>query len=141
DVHEVRHREDPHDREQREDVVAQPGARPRHVEQDARLRAHRATAIRFASHPVRNPIGSVTAMNAAASPRKIGIDTPVSSKVSRMTKADPARYPAAIATVVFFVIAIITLPSGAMTDRAACGRITSRSDWKKVSPIARAASA
>ena len=38
-------------------------------------------------------------------------------------------------------MAIITLPSGATTTRKACGRMIIRRDWKKVSPIARAASA
>jgi hypothetical protein len=31
--------------------------------------------------------------------------------------------------VAFLVIAIITLPSGATTERNACGRTISRSDW------------
>ncbi len=38
-------------------------------------------------------------------------------------------------------IAICTLPSGGTTLRNAWGSTTCRSDWQKVSPIARAASA
>ena len=45
------------------------------------------------------------------------------------------------AIVVFLVSAMRTLPSGAMTERNACGSTTSRSVCAKVSPIARAASA
>ena len=42
---------------------------------------------------------------------------------------------------VFLVRAISTEPSGAMAPRKAWGMITSRMDWPKVRPMARAASA
>jgi hypothetical protein len=43
--------------------------------------------------------------------------------------------------VVFLIMAMRMLPSGATTERKACGRMIIRSDWAKVSPIERAASA
>jgi len=49
--------------------------------------------------------------------------------------------PKAAAIEVFLVKAMTTLMSGGTTVRNAWGRITSRSDWVKVSPIERAASA
>ena len=54
---------------------------------------------------------------------------------------DASATPMIDATVVFLVRAMSTEPSGAMAPRNAWGRITSRSDWPKVSPIERAASA
>ena len=49
--------------------------------------------------------------------------------------------PNAPTTAEFLNIAMITLPSGGTEVRNAWGRTTWRSDWVKVRPIARAASA
>ncbi|SLJ82969.1 Uncharacterised protein [Mycobacteroides abscessus subsp. abscessus] len=46
----------------------------------------------------------------------------------------------AAAMVEFFVNAISTLPSGAITDRNACGSTTSRRFWLKLKPSERPAS-
>ena len=56
---------------------------------------------------------------------------PADSRVPRMTAA----------TVVFLMSAISTEPRGAMAPRKAWGSSTSVSDWLKLSPIERAASA
>ena len=49
--------------------------------------------------------------------------------------------PTAAASEVFISSAMQMLPIGWITARSACGRITCRRDWPKVSPMARAASA
>ncbi len=56
-------------------------------------------------------------------------------------RPEASATPMTEATVVFFVRAMRTDPSGAMAPRKAWGRITSRRLWVKVSPIERAASA
>ena len=60
---------------------------------------------------------------------------------SRTPTAVSSSTPNAAAIEVFLVRAMTTLISGGTTVRNACGRITSRSDWVKVSPMERAASA
>ena len=53
----------------------------------------------------------------------------------------PRRNWPPAATVVFLIMAMNTLPIGEIIERNACGRMISRSDRLKVSPIERAASA
>ena len=65
----------------------------------------------------------------------------VSFSMMTFMRFEASATPMTEATVVFFVRAMRTEPSGAIEPRKACGRITSRSDWPNVSPMERAASA
>jgi urease alpha subunit len=60
---------------------------------------------------------------------------------SRVVAAVSSKTAKAAAIEVFLVRAMTTLMSGGTTVRKAWGRTTSRSDWVKVRPMERAASA
>src|SRR4029453_7319986 len=76
-----------------------------------------------------------------ALPRKTASTASLLALASRVVTAVSSTTPKAAAIEVFLVRAMTTLISGGITVRKAWGRTISRSDWVKVRPMARAASA
>src|SRR4029453_15885805 len=72
---------------------------------------------------------------------KMAITAWLLAVASRVATAVSSTTPKAAAIEVFLVRAMTTLISGGTTVRKAWGRTTSRSDWVKVRPMERAASA
>ena len=76
-----------------------------------------------------------------APPTKMAITASLLALASRVVTAVSSATPKAAAIEVFLVRAMTTLIRGGITVRKAWGRTTSRSDWVKVRPMERAASA
>src|SRR5699024_1331832 len=115
-----------------------PGSGPRSVVQHG---THRAIATFRSSTPRSSPPGMVMTRYPMTTPTSTGrIGSPAELRSACTSKRSPPT-PNAPAIAEFLIIAIMTLPSGGMTVRQACGRITVASVWPKVSPRARAASA
>jgi hypothetical protein len=119
--------------------VAPAGPGPRGVEEDV-LSAPRFTARRREREVKRMPTGRVRITKPRAKTKNT--DTlAVSFSMISFIRPEASATPMIEATVVFFVKAMSTEPSGAIEPRKACGRITLRRLWVKVRPMERAASA
>src|SRR5690606_25536575 len=104
-------------------------------------RAHRANATFFSRRVASRPAGIVNTRYSSAIPPRIVTASPGMACPRRRPVATSSTTAKPAATEVFFASAMMTLIRGGITVRTAWGRITSRSDCPKVSPIARAASA